>query len=315
MVLSITGGLIALDAAYFKTGALAHPVILSLVAIAPAILGYFIQIIAKGSKKTQTVRDIMTAQSVLFGVIFAAILVINLIETVSFTLVFMTLPAFVLSIYALLARDNPQRGTIMRGAMILLFVGFIGDFLFYVERLVPHAADADKLTGYASAIWTGRFAETLLALAAMFISLRVSREIQATTKEYRPSFLLVIFAYSTLVLAVNYFIVLAFNQVGVSTAEVGGPRAVATTLWWITVACTMLVIGVQKGYLYRSEKLLGLLFLAITIAKVLFYDLATMGTDKKIMVLMVVGGLLLAVSYFFHTKNLLARDPAELKNL
>ena len=164
-------------------------------------------------------------------------------------------------------------------------------------------------------IWTGRFTETLLALVAMFVSLRISREIQASTKEYRPSFLLVIFAYSTLVLAVNYFIILAFNQAGVSTLEVGGPRAVATTLWWIIVACTMLVIGVQKGYLYRSEKLLGLLFLAITIAKVLFYDLTFMGTDKKIIVLMIVGGLLLGVSYFFQTKNLLARDPAEVKSL
>jgi hypothetical protein len=117
----------------------------------------------------------------------------------------------------------------------------------------------------------------------------VSREIQVENQEYRPSFILVIFAYSTLVLVVNYIIIVAFNQAGVSTASIGGPRAVATTFWWIIVACTMLAVGVQKGFLYRSEKLLGLLLLAITVIKIVAYDLSTLPTDKKIIVLMVVG--------------------------
>ena len=55
--------------------------------------------------------------------------------------------------------------------------------------------------------------------------------------------------------------------------------------------------------MYRSEKLLGLLLLALTIGKVVLYDLSTMETTNKVIVLMVVGGGLMLFSYFFHISS------------
>jgi hypothetical protein len=314
MIFSAMGAGITLMAVNNFTGE-SHPywVTLSLLALTPAALGYFVQMVAKGGKKTQTIRDIMTAYSVFFGAIMLMIIIANILFKLPITLVFCTIPALVLALYALSQRGNPTRGKTLYAAMVLLFIGFIGDFLFFVERIVPHAADMDLFVRNGVMIWNTRLTEAVLALIAMFVGLRVSREIQRDNQEYRPSFLLVIFAYSTLVLVVNYLIIVAFNQAGVSTTSVGGPRAVATTFWWIVVACTMLMVGVRNGFLYRSEKLLGLLLLAITVIKIVAYDLSTMPTDKKIIVLMVVGGLLLALSYFFQTKNLLARDPKEAR--
>jgi hypothetical protein len=313
MIFSAMGAGITLFAIVDGSGIYPYPTALSLLALAPAALGYFVQLLAKGDKKTQTLRDVMTAYSVFFGAIMVMILIANVLIKLPITLVFCTIPALVLVLYTLADRGHPARGKILYTAMGLLFVGFIGDFLFFVERIVPHAADMDLFVRNGVFTWSNRLTEATIALIAMFVALRVSREIQVDNQEYRPSFILVIFAYATLVLVVNYLIIVAFNQAGVSTVSIGGPRAVATTLWWIIVACTMLMVGVRNGFLYRSEKLLGLLLLAITVIKIIAYDLSTMPTDKKIIVLMVVGWLLLALSYFFQTKNLLARDPKEVR--
>jgi hypothetical protein len=67
----------------------------------------------------------------------------------------------------------------------------------------------------------------------------------------------------------------------------------------------MLMMGIHYGRGYRSEKLLGLLLLLLTIAKIGLYDLAAMDMDKKIIVLMVVGGLIMMFSYFLQVKGYL----------
>lgn len=64
----------------------------------------------------------------------------------------------------------------------------------------------------------------------------------------------------------------------------------------------MLMTGIHFGHGYRSEKLLGLLLLLLTIGKIAFYDLSSMDMNKKIIVLMGVGGLILVFSYFLQVK-------------
>jgi hypothetical protein len=68
--------------------------------------------------------------------------------------------------------------------------------------LVPRAADHLSLSNSASIIINSLFALTIL-----FAGLHLSRSLQLERKEKRPSFLLVIFGYSTLVLFVNYLII------------------------------------------------------------------------------------------------------------
>jgi hypothetical protein len=131
--------------------------------------------------------------------------------------------------------------------------------------------------------------------------------LQAEQVVKRPSFILVIFGFSTLLLTGNYIISALMNDFQVSVTQ-GGPRAIATTLWWVAIAIYMLYVGVKSGKKYHAEKLLGLMLLGITLLKVVLYDIATMGMQNKIIVLMIVGGGMLLFSYYVRSKNLLKNE-------
>ena len=150
----------------------------------------------------------------------------------------------------------------------------------------------------------------IFATAILLIGLWISRKLQLEQVIRRPSFLLVIFGFSTLLITGNYIISGIANDLGVSL-ESGGPRAIATTLWWVAIAILMLYKGVKKGKTYHSEKLLGLMLLGITIAKVILYDMKAMEMQNKIIVLMLVGGAMLLFSYVVRSKNLLGGDETQ----
>ncbi len=130
---------------------------------------------------------------------------------------------------------------------------------------------------------------------------------QLKNQESRPSFLLVILGYAILLLFLNYIANALINDFGIDGSS-GGPRAVVTTIIWLSIAIWMLMTGIRKKELYKAEKFLGLLLLAITITKVLFYDLETMSTDKKIIVMMIVGGGLMMFSYYVQHKGWLKSE-------
>lgn len=110
--------------------------------------------------------------------------------------------------------------------------------------------------------------------------------------------------YTTVLLLVNFAIITFCNDIG-APFQTGGIRAIATTIWWIILSIGMLMVGIHYGYEYRSEKLLGLLLLLLTIGKIAIYDLSAMSMDKKIIVLMVVGGLIMMFSYVLQAKGYL----------
>lgn len=99
------------------------------------------------------------------------------------------------------------------------------------------------------------FIKGVFAVVTYFLALSISRDIQRKEKTDRPSFLLVIIGYTTLLLLVNYAIITICNDLGIAMSS-GGPRAIGTTIWWITLSITMLMIGIHYGRGYRSEKLL-----------------------------------------------------------
>jgi uncharacterized membrane protein len=109
----------------------------------------------------------------------------------------------------------------------------------------------------------------------------------------------------------NYIISALMNDFGVSSLVQGGPRAIATTLWWTMIAIYLLYVGIKLGKKYHSEKLLGLILLGITLIKVILYDIANMEMQNKIIILMLVGGAMLLFSYYVRSKNLLEKQPTE----
>lgn len=60
------------------------------------------------------------------------------------------------------------------------------------------------------------FIKGIFAIAGYALALAVSRQIQKKEKIDRPSFLLVILAYTSLLLVVNFMIITFMNDVGVA---------------------------------------------------------------------------------------------------
>lgn len=128
--------------------------------------------------------------------------------------------------------------------MIWFGIGFIGTFLSLVGSIYPAPTDTFVFThpGFPTD-WI--LIKGIFASAILFLGLSISRKLQSEQEEKRPSFLLVIFGYATLLLTVNYIIYATINDIGISM-EHGGPRAIATTLWWVVIALYMLMVGVRK---------------------------------------------------------------------
>lgn len=192
----------------------------------------------------------------------------------------------------------------MRVGAIWLSIGFFWSFLYFLSNLAPHVSDDENFWINGGIFTNWHYIKGVFAVVAYFFALSVSRDIQRIEKVDRPSFLLVILGYTTLLLLVNFGIITFCNDIGIPF-ETGGPRAIGTTIWWVILSISMLMVGIHYGYMYRSEKLLGLLLLLLTIGKIAFYDLASMSMDKKIIVLMVVGGIIMMFSYFLQVKGYL----------
>lgn len=149
--------------------------------------------------------------------------------------------------------DN--RADMMRIGTALVTIGFFTGFFYFLSMLAPHVADGHYFFRDGEIFSNWYFIKGVFAVATYFMALSISRDIQRAENTDRPSFLLVIIGYTTLLLLVNYTIITICNDLSIAMTT-GGPRAIGTTLWWVILSITMLMVGIRYGRGYRSEKLL-----------------------------------------------------------
>lgn len=271
-------------------------VILTLI---PASLAYlFLQIIE--GKNYERLSFLAIFSSVFSVIVMFLSTLWDLMKLLELPFVLGILPSLFFVSFWAFSKDYPLQKRIwfLEMGMVLLAFGFMGKFFFLITTLIPEMAIH---ISFSTSL--GLIVNSLFALVIMYIALGLSRRIQAEKKEKRPSFLLVIFWYSTLLLLVNAILFMTINYFGASTDGLGWPRAIVTTLWWMLLAGVMMAIWLKGWPVYKSEKLLGLLLATVTVGKIVFYDMATMDTQKKIIVLMIVWGFMMMLSYFFHTQD------------
>lgn len=282
---------------------------LIVLALLPAMGAYFI---AKSGNKPEFI-PLAGLYSTIAAVVAAMFVVAEFIEYIDAQfLLFYIAPLAVLGYIALANKVSAQtlsyesRSTVLRLTMFWFAFGFISIFFTLIDSIYPAPTDAFILTQRDPAtdwiIIKGVFATLIL-----FVGLNISRTLQSEQVIKRPSFILVIFGFSTLLLTGNYIISALMNDFQVAATQ-GGPRAIATTVWWVIIAIYMLYVGIKSGKKYHSEKLLGLMLLGITLLKVILYDIANMDMQNKIIVLMLVGGAMLLFSYYVRSKNLLTPE-------
>lgn len=306
---SFFGWVLSLVHIYSDNSTVMYPTVFAVLALVPAIL--LAGAVRLQGKTPATMKKFIDVYSAIAALIAALIVIVKVLKGMDFSFAIFVFPGFLMVLTAYIQwAKNPTRGTLMRVGTIWLSVGFFWSFLYFLSNFIPHVADDEHfwIDGGIFANW--HFVKGIFAVITYFLALSISRDIQHTEKVDRPSFLLVILGYTTALLLVNFAIITFCNDIGVPF-ETGGPRAIATTIWWIVLSIYMLMVGIHNGHGYRSEKLLGLLLLLLTIGKIAVYDLASMSMDKKIIVLMVVGGLIMIFSYFLQVKWYLKDQKSE----
>lgn len=316
--LTLYGGLMAL---YYRYSGVApagnitlfseHPSILAIIALIPAVL--LLPVAGKQNTTPESVKRYLAWHSGIALLLAILIAITEIVQTFDPWFLFFILPGFFLILipsYKGLDK-NPELQSYIHVGIIVLSIGFFFNFFYFVANLAPHVADGTYFFRNFEGLKNWNVINAIFAIAGYFIALNTERK-YAQNPTFQPSFLLVTIAYASLLLLVNFIIITVCNDMGIATGT-GGVRAIGTTFWWILLAIFMLMMGIKNGKLFKTEKLLGLILLLLTVAKILVYDLATMEMNKKIIVLMIVGGLIMVFSYLLHSKGYL-KDAPETKN-
>lgn len=304
ILVSLTGSILSIY--HILEADLQFETVLIIIALLPAMSARLIAHYA-GQEK---LFPLATAYSIVWSVIAFLFVLADLLDYIDFDfLVFYLIPLTVLSYVAFVQKTAPDsishaaKSLMLRIPLVWFAIGFLATFLELVISVYPAPTNTYLFTNTSLPTdWT--LINGIFATLILFIGLYISRKLQLEQVIKRPSFILVIFGFATLLLTGNYIISAIANDLNVSL-ESGGARAIATTLWWAAIAIFMLYKGIKLGKKYHAEKLLGLLLLGITVFKVIIYDISTMDMQNKIIVLMMVGGAMLIFSYFVRSKNML----------
>jgi hypothetical protein len=300
--LSAIGAALSLIHIYEKS--ISYQTLYAVIALAPAMCAFLIA-------KTTDSAEIKSGSNVYsaFAAILASMFILKeLVDYIDLSfLLFFIVPLIILIVSIFKNKDNhTSQSTILILTMLWFAIGFFNVFLTLVGSIYPAPTDTYILT-HTNLPTDWILVKGIFATVILFVGLYISRKLQEQQVQKRPSFLLVIFGFATLILTGNYIIYALMNDFSVSMLH-GGPRAIATTVWWTLIALYMLVVGIKNGARYHAEKLLGLLLLAITVGKILLYDLSTMAMQNKIIILMIVGLALVAFSYGVHSRGWLKED-------
>lgn len=312
LIISLVGSLLSLHhilvtEPQFKT-------LLIVVALLPAMSAY---LIAKNGND----KSILAAAknySVVWTIVASLFVIAEFVEYLEISfLIFYLAPLVFLGYMSYLQLTAPTqmshdaRSFNLRLVLGWFALGFIPTFFYLVTSIYPAPTDTYIFT-HTDAPTDWVMIKGIVATVILFIGLWLSRKLQLEQVVARPSFILVIFGFATLLLSGNYIISAIANDLNIAHVD-GGPRAIATTLWWSAIAIYMLYQGIKLGKKYHAEKLLGLFLLGITLVKVILYDISTMGMQNKIIVLMMVGGAMLLFSYRVRSKDLLKKQQAEIR--
>ena len=278
----------------------------AVVSLIPAILIWWVvRAIWKESDEVVWFTDIYSA---LAGILAIIIVVLEFLLSVNPVFVFFILPWFATVLIAYFQnKPTVQRFSLAWAWAVWLTIGFFPSFFTLLASLVPWYADDFSFLHWPWFFVNSHFTFALFAAATYYLTLRISRQLQSEKTDAKPSFLLVISFYTVLLLVVNFFIITLFNDIWVAQTT-WGLRAVATTFWWTLLSMIMLYIWITKWKLFTSEKILGVILLGLTIFKIILYDLAEMDMDRKIIVLMLAGWIIMMFSYFIQSKWLLKNE-------
>ena len=306
ILFSFFWALISLINIYWGVVEVQFTVFWAVASLIPAILiGWVVRAIWKESEEVRGFTDVYSGLAALLAIIIIAL---EFVFSINPIFVFFILPWFITVLIAYLQKKpNVQRFSLAWAWAVWLTIGFFPSFFTLLASLVPGYADDFSFLHWPWFLVNSHFTFAIFAAVSYYLTLRISRQLQAEKSDEKPSFLLVISFYTVILLVVNFFIITLFNDIWVAQTT-WGLRAVATTFWWTLLSMIMLYIWITNGKIYASEKIIWIILLGLTVFKIIFYDLSEMDMDRKIIVLMVAGWIIMMFSYFVQSKGLLKNE-------
>jgi hypothetical protein len=229
-------------------------------------------------------------------------------EEIPRSFLFFTLPAAIICGLSYRKADDYFKLAALKIALVLAVAGFFTTFMTIINRFNPFPRDV-KL--FATP-------ESFVGFSTITILLLLSYNFKALTREDQESanahfgaiwqFMLMFLVYLSTWSTLTHEIMALLNTLNL----VGeGVRNFATTIWWACLGGYMIFIGVKNSLLV-NQKNIGFGLLSLTIFKILFIDLYYLNTNFKIFVFLLVGLLMLYISYFANKKTGAIDNPGDV---
>jgi len=149
----------------------------------------------------------------------------------------------------------------------------------------------------------------ITTLATMILAVHGYKRLVENGVMKRVPFIVTFILYVVLWSVVTHEIIGALNSLGLdfSNQAIEGVRAFAVTIWWAGLALWML-FSAELSSGFRDQKNIGFSLLAMTISKLIFYDLANVNTNLKVFLFIIIGVAITAVSYHANKKEADSED-------
>ena len=272
--------------------------------LSPFLLGFFFP---EREDEHEQIRLFRTQASYLAGLFILLLLFLDLmqIEDIPRSFLFFTLPAVITCFFSNKVVIDNSKLTLVKISLALTALGFFTTFMVIIDRFNPFPSNVTLFSTSESMV--GLITLIILAL----LNLNVNKIGRLNEQCYEANFgslwqfMLTFFLYVCIWSTITYEIMALFNTINI---HADGIRSFATTIWWTCLGAYMIFIGVKNSALV-NQKNIGFGLLSLTRFKILIIDLSNLNTNFKVFVFMLIGLLMLYISYVANKKTGADVDP------
>jgi hypothetical protein len=263
--------------------------------LSPFLLGFFFP--SREDEGDLLFRDLSCYFAGMFILLLLFLDLIR-IQGIPRSFLFFTLPAAITCFFANKAVSDSSKLTLVKTSLVLAALGFFTTFMVIIDRFNPFPLEVSLFSTAESLVGL----TTLVILA--LLSLNVKKVERANVHFYDDKFgalwqfMLTLFLYVCIWSTITHEIMALFNTLNL---QAEGPRSFATTIWWTCLGAYMIFLGVNDSALV-NQKNIGFGLLSLTLFKILIIDLSNLNTNFKVFVFMLVGMLMLYISYVANKK-------------
>jgi hypothetical protein len=233
------------------------------------------------------------------SMVVVLILVVDIFdwEKIPMEFLFLTVPALVLVVMGLIEKKAISRQKFFDISVGIVSLGFVWTLAIMLSKLSIASEQNNFLATRESLIG-------VTTLMVMFLAVYGYKKLVEDGVMKRVPFIVTFILYLVLWAVVTHEIIGILNSLGLdfSNQAIEGIRAFTVTIWWAGLALWMMFSAELSSGL-RDQKNIGFSLLAMTILKLIFYDLANVNTNLKVFLFIIIGAAITAVSYYANKKG------------